>query len=96
MLKYEERPLKPSEFQSRLDELCAARDAVNAANAPLEAQLTEVNAQAEALRVEAQALADKIDDNRGRALWLAMKTEIKVLSKALAASGKTKADAASR
>lgn len=84
MLKYEERPLKPSEFQSRLDELCATRDQVNAENAPLEAQLTEVNAQAEALRVQAQRLADQIDDNRGRALWIAMKSEIRVLSKALA------------
>lgn len=83
MLKYEERPLKPSEFQARLDELCATRDRVNAANAPLEAQLTEVNAQAEALRVKAQALADQIDDNRGRGLWIAMKREIRFLAKAL-------------
>ena len=83
MLKYEERPLTPSEFQARLDELCATRDRVNAANAPLEAQLTEVNAQAEALRVKAQALADQIDDNRGRGLWIAMKREIRFLAKAL-------------
>lgn len=86
MLKYEERALKPSEFQSRLDELCATRDRVNAANAPIEAQLAEVNAQAEALRVQAQRLADQIDDNRGRELWIAMKREIRTLAKALAAS----------
>lgn len=86
MLKYEERPLKPSEFKARLAELCTARDQVNAANAPLEVQLAEVNAQAEALRVKAQAIADQIDDNRGRASWIAMKREIATLSKALGAA----------
>jgi uncharacterized coiled-coil DUF342 family protein len=96
MLKYAERPLKPSEFQSRLDELCAARDEINAANAPLEAQLAKANAQAEALRVQAQQLADQIDDNRGRVLWIRMKSEIRVLTKALATGARSGADGSAR
>lgn len=83
MLQYKERPLKPSEFAPRLAELVALRDTVNAANAPIEAELEQVNAQAEALRVRAEKLAGQIDDNRGRGKWLAMKRELATLAKAV-------------
>ncbi len=82
-MNYEPKPILPTEFQARYDELCALRDEVNEKNAPLEAQLDAANAEAEAARLRAQELADQIDDNRGRALWIAMKKEIGVLAKAL-------------
>lgn len=83
--KYEERPLKPSEFRSRLDELTALRDAVNAANAPIEQLLEEANASAEEMRLQAERLAGQIDDNRGREKWIALKREIATLTRALGA-----------
>lgn len=83
MQAYEERPLKPSEFAVRYQELCALRDAVNAANATAEAELADLVAQQEALRVKAQALADQIDDTRGRAAWIDMKRELRVLAQTL-------------
>lgn len=70
-------------LQTRYAELCAKRDEVNARNAPLETELDGANAAAEAARVRAQALADQIDDNRGRAAWLELKSEIAALARAL-------------
>ncbi len=82
-MKYEPKRILPTEFKARYEELCALRDSVNEKNAPLEEQLTAANAEAEAARVRAHALAEQIDANRGNALWLAMKKEIGILAKAL-------------
>lgn len=81
MNTYTEAPIAPSQATQRLADLRALRDQVNAANAPLEAQLADVLAQIEALRAQAQALADQIDDNRGRERWIALKREIGMLSR---------------
>lgn len=81
MNTHEEVPVLPSKMGQRLAELCALRDQVNAANAPLESQLDALHAQIETLRAQAQALADRIDDNRGRERWIALKREIGMLSR---------------
>lgn|GEM_PF-3917649 len=81
MNTYTESPITPSQAPQRLAELCAIRDQVNAANAPLESQLDAIHAQIETLRAQAQALADRIDDTRGRERWIALKREIGMLSR---------------
>lgn len=81
---YGETPLLPSQFKDRLNELCALRDSVNAANAPLEAQLESLNLQAESFRLQAAEVAAQIDDNRGREKWIALKREIRILTEATA------------
>lgn len=83
---YEEKAILPSKMQERYDELCALRDKVNAANAPLELQLDDANKKANAAREAAEAIAMRIDSNRGNERWIALKKEIGVLAKAL--SGK--------
>lgn len=56
---------------------CAQRDAVNQANAPLELELEQVNAQIEALRPRQSELSAQIDANRGSgAEWHALKRRI--------------------
>lgn len=72
--------VEPVDYLARYSALCAHRDAVNAKNAPLEAELAKLNEQAEAFRVKAEAVAAQIDDNRGREKWLAVKREIRVLA----------------
>ena len=57
MNTYTEVPILASQFPARYAELCALRDAVNAANAPIEAALAEVVSQMETLRVQAEKLA---------------------------------------
>jgi hypothetical protein len=83
-MDYQEKPVKPSDFAGRYAELCALRDSVNAANAAIEAELAEVVAQGEALRVKAETLSAQIDANRGGQQWLDMKREIRILAQALA------------
>lgn len=83
MNTYTEVPILASQFPERYAELCALRDAVNAANAPIEAALAEVVSQMETLRVQAEKLAAEIDDSRGREKWIALKKEIGVLAKAM-------------
>lgn len=80
---YEPKAVMPSEWRARLADLCMLRDSVNEANAPLEAQLEQANLRAEAARLEAEALASRIDDNRGRIKWFGLKREIADLTKAL-------------
>ncbi len=80
---YQAKAVMPAQWRERLDELCAIRDSVNAANAPIEAQLEQANLRAEAARLEAEALANQIDDNRGRRAWFDLKREIADLTKAL-------------
>lgn len=63
--------------------LCKERDRINALNAPIEADLEKANAECEAARVRAFKLAEKIDDNRGRAKWIEMKKDIGTLAVAL-------------
>lgn len=81
-LKYESKALLPEEFAARYVELCAIRDKVNAKNVPLEEQLTLVNAEIEVLRLKAEALAAKIDSNRGGEAWIRLKRDIGALAKA--------------
>jgi len=64
-------------------DLCAQRDAVNAKNAPLEAELDRANAECEKWRVKALELAAQIDDNRGREKWLDLKRQIGQLAPAM-------------
>jgi hypothetical protein len=73
----------PSQWKERLAELCGIRDQVNLANAPAEAELTRLNAEIEERRLQAEKIAAAIDDRRGRARWIALKREIRVLTKAL-------------
>lgn len=68
--------------------LCAQRNAVNATNAPLEAELEIANAETEKWRAKALALAAQIDDNRGREKWLDLKKEIGQLAQALSRSAR--------
>ena len=82
MKDYEEVPLKASDMEARLADLCALRDKVNAANAPLETRLEQANALSERYRLEAVELANQIDDTRCREKWIALKREIGVLTKA--------------
>jgi len=64
-------------------DLCAQRDAVNAVNAPLEAELQQANAEYEKWRLKAAEIATKIDDNRGREKWVEMKKTIGQLARAV-------------
>lgn len=75
--------IKPMDYLARYRELCRARDAVNAKNAPLEAKLADLVAQQEKLRVEAEKISGEIDDNRGRETWIALKREIRILAAGL-------------
>lgn len=63
-------------LQAEYEAACAERDAVNATNAPIEAELDVANAEAEAARVRALALAEQIDSNRGGQAWLDLKRRI--------------------
>lgn len=80
---YEPKAVMPDQWRARLAELMSIRDAVNEANAPLEAELEQANLRAEAARLEAEALAAQIDDNRGRIKWFSLKREIRQLVNAL-------------
>lgn len=80
---YEPKAVMPDQWRARLAELMSIRDAVNEANAPLEAELEQANLRAEAARLEAEALAARIDDNRGRIKWFSLKREIRQLVNAL-------------
>ncbi len=55
---------------------CAERDRVNQLNAPLEAELAGLAEQHEALRVRMEAIAQRIDENRGGQRWLDLKRSI--------------------
>jgi uncharacterized coiled-coil DUF342 family protein len=81
-------------LEQHYDELCAKRDAVNAQNAPLEAELERANAQAEAARVKAMALAAQIDANRGGRAWIDMKRDIRMLAPAIERARAARAQAA--
>lgn len=80
---YESKAVPVAEWPARLAELCAIRDGVNQANEPAEARLARLNAEIEERRIQAEQLAAEIDDRRGRAQWIALKREIRVLTKAL-------------
>jgi hypothetical protein len=80
---YETKAVMPDQWRARLVELMSIRDAVNEANAPLEDELEQANLRAEAARLEAEALASQIDDNRGRIKWFGLKREIRQLVNAL-------------
>lgn len=83
MNTYQETAVPASKMFERLDEISMIRDKVNAANAPLEAELSRLIAVAEEARVMAEKVAAQIDRNRGGGQWIALKTEIRILSKAL-------------
>ena len=70
-------------LKARYEELCAKRDAVYAAQKPLEAELAQYNAEAEAARVKAAEVAAKIDAQWQEANWIALKKEIALLAKTL-------------
>lgn len=72
-------------LQADYDAACAERDAVNAINAPIEAELEKANAEAEAARVKAQELAAQIDANRGHEKWLDLKRRIGRMAEGLMA-----------
>jgi hypothetical protein len=82
-MKYESQAVLPSEFKAHYEKLCALRDKVNAKNAPLEDQLTLVNAEIEVLRLKAEGLAAKIDSNRGHENWILLKQDIGQLAFAI-------------
>ncbi len=86
MLIYESKPIALGDFKAEYARLCALRDAVNEQNKPLEDDLTAVNSQIETLRQRAMDIAARIDDNRGRGNWMALKRDIGILAQAL--SGK--------
>jgi uncharacterized coiled-coil DUF342 family protein len=82
-MKFTPRAVTVADMPAYYAELCAQRDAVNAANAPHEAELDQVNAQINALQERAMSVAAAIDAARGGANWLALKREIATLAKAL-------------
>lgn len=71
---------KQIDLLAHYDALCAERDRINAINLPREARLRDLNAQIEALQIEARKVADEIDDERGRERWIALKRDIKTLA----------------
>lgn len=83
---YEPKAVMPDQWRARLEDLMSIRDSVNEANAPLETELEQANLRAEAARLEAEALAARIDDNRGRIKWFGLKREIRQLVNALQGS----------
>lgn len=70
-------------LQAEYADACAARDQVNALNAPIEAQLADVNAQIEALRVRQAELSAQIDANRGGEAWFAVKRRVGQLANSI-------------
>ena len=70
-------------LKARYDELCAKRDAVYAKQKPLEDELAKLNAEAEAARIKAAAVAAKIDEMWVEANWFALKKEIALIAKTL-------------
>lgn len=75
--------IEATDYVARYHELTNYRDAINAQNAPLEAELAKLVAEQEALRVKAEAIAAKIDEARGREKWIALKREIRILAAGL-------------
>lgn len=75
------QPVDPN--LARYYALCDQRDAVNKANEPIEAELTKVNDQINALQSKALELANNIDEARGRDKWLKLKSEIAFLARGL-------------
>lgn len=80
---YEETPVLASKMGERYAELCALRDKVSAAAAPLQVKLDDANARCEAARVEAAEIAEQIEQVWGKEKWIALKKEIGVLARAL-------------
>lgn len=72
-----------TDFVGRYYELKDYIDAVNAENAPLEDELAAVVAEGEKLRVKAEGISAKIDDNRGREKWLAVKRDLRIIAAGL-------------
>lgn len=62
-------------LQAEYQTACAARDAINATNAPIQAQLDQANAEAESARVRAAELAAQIEANWGPG-WVDLKSRI--------------------
>mgnify|MGYP000644393820 CR=1 FL=1 len=69
-------------YAARYYELTDQRDAVNAKIAPLQAALDQANAAAQEAQAKANAIAQKISDERGGQKWLDLKREIGLLSRA--------------
>lgn len=69
-------------LQAEYADACNARDQVNALNAPLEAELDQVNAAIEGLRVRQAELSAQIDANRGGEAWFAVKRRVGQLANA--------------
>lgn len=63
-------------LQAEYADACNARDQVNALNAHLEAELDQVNAAIEGLRVRQAELSAQIDANRGGEAWFAIKRRV--------------------
>lgn len=82
-MKFTPRAVTVAEMPAYYAELCAQRDAVNAANAATEAELTMLNDQINTLQARATAAAAAIDAARGGQAWLDLKREIATLARAL-------------
>ena len=74
-------------LKDQYDKLCAQRDATYAEAQPYEDQLTEVNAQIDALSHRQKELTVKIETIWGGPAWIALKKQIAALAKALGAPG---------
>lgn len=70
-------------YRERLSQLIAERDAIAAAVAPLQKELTALNAEVEKAQLSAELKAKQISDIRGGQRYLNLKKEIAVLAKLL-------------
>ena len=77
MLSTKKAPLKPSEFQSRLDELCAARDARSTPPTHRSRPSWPTSTRRPSAARRAPSLADKIGDNPRRSAVANHETEIR-------------------
>lgn len=70
-------------MREEYERLCQQRDTVNERTAPLQRRLDAVNANIQALSVEAERVAAEIQAVRGGESWLHLKKQIGVMAKAL-------------
>lgn len=86
--------IESTDFLARYRHLCKIRDAVNAQNAPLEAELEKANQAVNEAQEKAAKISAQIDANRGGEKWISLKREIRILAAGLGKIPPEKAPAA--
>lgn len=86
--------IEQTDFLARYRALCKIRDAVNAQNATLEAELEKANLAVNEAQAKAAKISAQIDANRGGEKWISLKREIRILAAGLGRIPHEKAPAA--